>query len=470
MNRIFGKVLLFVFLILLAGDLRISIADSQTAPASDELSRLREMLKGDRSTADALVLYPDDVRTAIFRVSTRPDLLEKVAAIQQTSSAGFDKITSALPEQDKRDVWEIVRHPGLVKRLIDTGQDDKKVQKVAAEYESPLRETILRAGKAKTESEALVKIDVLDHSTQEAFVTAQKTYPPEIQEAIQKLIGFPETLALLTQGMNLTILVGEVYKQDPAFAERRAREVGEEVRQKNAKGIEDWKMHLESTPQAFRELEQSVRVLATERDFDPAKVLAPVSEKDTSREIRPYPYWYGFPKWHPESYWYPYRYWHYCGYFYSVDGNIVLIGTPSAEYLRWHFQDNRHLSQYPYLTDQLLRYYESHSEFNHTFNAIVGKWMDENRTKMPGDWLNPDADRVSRLRKYDGLNQPSLTQQAQSMSLNTNQGPAVPVHESNEALKLTLPSAFDWQSQAEEYHQTSWDPLQRQRDYQSKQP
>ncbi len=427
------------------------------------------MLKEDRSTADALVLYPDDVRTAIFRVSTRPELLAKVAAIQQQSSAAFDKIISGFPEQDKRDIWEIVRYPGLLKRLIDTGQDQAKVQKVASEYESPLRETILRAGAIKTESEALVKIDGVDRTTQESFFTLQKAYSPEIQEAIQKLIGFPETLSLLTQGMNLTILVGEVYKQDPAFAERRAREVGVEVRQKSAKGIEDWKTQLESTPQAFRELEQAVRVLATERGFDPAKVLTPVSEKDTAREIKPYPYWYGYPKWHSESYWYPYRYWHYCGYFYSVDGNIVLIGTPSAEYLRWHFQDNRHLGQYPYLTDQLLRYYENHREFNHVFNAIVGRWMEDNRTKMPGDWLKPDAERVSRLRKYDGLNQPSLTQQAASMSLNTNQGPAMPVHESNEALKLTLPSSFDWQSEAQEYHQTSWDPLQRMRDYQSKQ-
>ncbi len=462
-----------LLLIVLAISMIVSgTAAAQQAPGdqSEELKMLRDMLKEDRSTADALVLYPDDVRNAIFRVSMYPELLAKVAAIQQKSNAAFGKSISSLPLQAKKDIWAIVRFPGLVKKLIDCGQAEEKVQKLAVEYEAPVREAILRAGTGKTESEVLMKIEVLDRSVQEALQIVEKKYPIEIQESLETLIQVPDTLSLLSENMPLTVLVGEVYKQDPAFAEQRASEVGQEVRLKNIHGIEDWKKQLEVTPQAFRELEKAVRVLAAERGYDPARVLTAVSEQETAMEIRPYPYWYGYPKWHPESYWYPYRYWHYCGFFYSTDGNIVVIGTPSAEYLRWHFQDDRHLNQYPHLTDQLLRYYENHGDFSHTFNAIVGRWVEENRERVPGDWLRPDAERVSRLRKNARVNQISLTEQAESMSLNVNPLPPGAVDDASKALKLTLPAAFQWQSQAEEYHEARWDSTVRRQYYESRIP
>src|SRR3989304_8567568 len=171
--------------------------------SAKEVASLREMLKEDRSTAEALALYPEDIREAIFNASMHPELISKIGGLQQKSSAAFRKIVSGLSKEERKEVWEITRYPGLVKLLVESGGTPEKVRKGLQKYDSKIQESAFHYGTEKSKQDVMAKVFELEQSVNSTSESLIREYPPGTQQAWRKMIGIPDVLSILGENLNL---------------------------------------------------------------------------------------------------------------------------------------------------------------------------------------------------------------------------------------------------------------------------
>jgi len=79
--------------------------------ADKEVAALQEILKEDRSAAEALALYPQQIRDSIFVASAHPELISRISLLQKKSSTAFRKLTANLSKEEKQDIYGMVRDP-----------------------------------------------------------------------------------------------------------------------------------------------------------------------------------------------------------------------------------------------------------------------------------------------------------------------------------------------------------------------
>ena len=86
-------------------------------------------------------------------------------------------------------------------------------------------------------------------------------YSVATQQATNELVKMPEVLSILVDNIDQTILVGDIYKNDPAWVEEKATSLNLEVARRQAEELEDYKKQLEKDPEAYQEMLDASRSL-----------------------------------------------------------------------------------------------------------------------------------------------------------------------------------------------------------------
>jgi hypothetical protein len=347
------------------------------------------MLAEDQSAVEALVLYPEQVRNDILIVSAHPEGIAKLDSIWNMAGKAFLERVGDHPASTQQQVWELARQPGLLEALVVGGEkSEKEIQRILSEYPEALRASAMELG--KKQFGLLGEVYEIKAAAQKAVERTIRDYPPEARKAFRNIVLLPEVIRILNENMKLTVLAGDAYREDPESFRKKGGELRLKVKQGNAKSLTSWQKSLAGNPKVLAELERSAGAFAREQGCETTDAGAETKKAPQSN-------WLGYPRWF-KRHLQPVRpcrnYW---GFYHGEEDTIVVFALPSYPYTEWHLRAYRHFSEYPNLTDQMLRHYESHSNVTSGFHMAVQTWLDKNRFKYPKFWLADDGGRADRL-------------------------------------------------------------------------
>ncbi len=389
------------------------------AQSSDAL--LARLIEEDKASIDALVLYPDATRNDILQASQYPELVVRISEMQKLTSQQFSDLLSPYAQADQERFWELARYPQLVQDLAAKGGIKEDALK---DYPEIVQTDARWADKGQRD--VMVKMDGLYDASQNAFETLLSTYPAAAQKSFRNLVNLPEVLSILSDDLKMTVLVGDLYKRDPAWVIHKLDSLNVEVARKNAEELQAWRDSLSANPQALKEFQESSEEFR-QASGAPAATEQQVTQYTTNNNYyygnnnayntgynggynngyyggynyyNPYPWWYGYPTWYDYPYWYPQPYWSHSGYYYGAGGVIIVYGMPSPYYTHWYFNQPWHHSHYPHLTHHMLCYNEGHRDSPSGFHREVDNWVSENQNVFGKDWLKNDAGRPGRIKEF----------------------------------------------------------------------
>jgi hypothetical protein len=375
---------------------------------------LGRLLQDDKASIEALVLYPENIRNDILQASLYPELVVRIGEMQRLTSQQFSDLLSNYSREDQQSLWELARFPALVSHIADRGglkEEDLKafpedIHNVARWADNAQRPTVIRMNELYAASES-------------AFAALLRTYPDPAQRAYRNLVTVPEVMSILSESLKMTVLVGDMYRRDPAWVIHKLDSLNLEVARRNAEDLQAWRDSLSANPQALREYEQSTEEfrqeqgapLATEQEVTQYTTVYNTYNYGNTYSTgnyggnygyyhNPYPWWYGYPAWYDYPYWYPQPYWYHSGYYYGAGGVLIVYGMPSPYYTWWYFQHPWHHHHYPHLTHHFLCYHEGHRDSPSGFHREVKNWVAENETVFGKDWLKNNATRPDRIKEF----------------------------------------------------------------------
>ena len=345
------------------------------APASGQNNKelLQDLLEEDRSAVEALVMYPESTRKSILELSTHPELLIKLDGLQRKTKEKFIAIVEEYEQEDQAKYYELMRFPGLLDALVEGEQKSKKaIEEILKAYPEEVHETATELGRKKYKD--LEVIYELNQTVKSAFQEIISSYPEETQAATRELAGLPETLSLLTENMNLTILIGDLYKTDPDWVFMKADSLNLALARQNAEELEDYKKQLEEDPDAYKEMVEAAEQYAKDNGLEEDMKKEPAVEH-TTHVVHHYPYWYGYPYWYASPVWAPVPWYYHTGFYFGPGGAAVFIGFPSSFYVGWHYRyyPNRYVHLNTHYHRHYYRHPHSHSSFHRSVNVNVNR-------------------------------------------------------------------------------------------------
>ncbi|MBL6446639.1 hypothetical protein JMN32_09975 [Fulvivirga sp. 29W222] len=404
-------------------------ADAQDKPHYN----FKDLIHDSREELEALALYPDDIREAILDVCLYPEILVKIGAIQAKTRDSFHELIQYQPQQVQQNYWELMRYPGLVEKIVDGGQKTRsEIKKILEDYPSDIHEIALNYGVSRLQT--LQKIATINREANATLELLLEDYQPATREKVKLLLKFPEVLHVMVEHIDLAVIVGDYYKNDPNYVRAKADSLQLAVSKKHMEDAEAWKKGLQEDPKALTEFEAASKEFKGENGYDEIydpmyPNPAPKEEKETKKEVKtdvyiyydyyPYPFWFGYPTWFPHVYWYRYPYWYHWGYYYGPQSSILLFGLPSYYYFYWYFQYPIHYYRYPHLSDYIIRYYRGRSGVGTARSSSLDLSIDEyrrvSRDHMLDDIINEDnnALRREKIREY-GYFEESYRQRSES--------------------------------------------------------
>jgi len=292
---------------LLVAALGLSLAAGQ-AGGSEQLALL-PVDGEDDAGIEAIALYPEPVRDAILEASTQPALIVKLAMLQGRSSAAFEDLLADYPRHTQEAIWDLVRFPGLVDHLVEGApHDDAGLAALAADYPPEVRRTIAEYG--GRHADLLGQVLALDRRTRAHFGQLLEDQPRAVRDSFERLLHHPEVLAILSEDMSRTILLGEAYKASPRQVRERAAQLHLELAQERAESLSRTPPDTPAaaaTPTYTGEYADVARAYAERYAYEDALDGDAASTADTRVRVTyhtyPYPYWYGYPRWYATPAW-----------------------------------------------------------------------------------------------------------------------------------------------------------------------
>lgn len=376
--------------------------------AQTDKALLRDLAKDNQKSIEALALYPEDIRLAILEASKYPEVLIKMQGIRDKTSTAFRTLIEDYPRQTQDYFYDFTRYPGLVKTLVAERNNTGAIRRALEVLPANKRDEAI--GVVERQAGTLAKIHDLNETAFGAYENLIAGYSAPAQQAFRALLGLPEVVDILNEDLRFTILVGDVYREDPAWAIHKMDSLNLAVARAHALEQEEWKKNIENDPQARQELQAAAREYANEYGYvdeiydigtdDLYAAPAPAAPAQVVRTYYyPYPYWFGYPWWSPQPCWRPYPYWWYWG-FYPYHSTVVIIHMPSYHFMHWYFHRPYHHHRYNRLSTHFVNHYYGHRNSGTTISSGVGDWRNNNRTIISDDWLS-DKNRVpDRLREY----------------------------------------------------------------------
>jgi hypothetical protein len=195
--------------------------------------------------------------------------------------------------------------------------------------------------------------------------------PDQTQRDFKKVVAMPDVMNLLTDRIDLTVSLGEAYKNDPQGVRQNLDSLNEKLTAQNDKDLQDYKDKVASDPQLQEEMKKSAQDFAgnydevsasgyTDASAAPAATTQPtvVNNYYTDPYANPYPYWFGYPYWYSSPMWYPRPLYYQTGFYIGAGGGLVVVGMPSYAYSNWFFTYG--YRRYPRLYSHYNVYYNVH--------------------------------------------------------------------------------------------------------------
>jgi hypothetical protein len=369
------------------------------------------MSKEDSAALNALVLYPDSTRLAIFEAAEYPAIIVNLATLQKNSSEDFSALISSYAKDEQEDLYNLCRYPGLISNLVRGGtKSDNEINSILANYPIEIRETALKYADDPTTFETLQKIDNFQTQINARFEDIISGYSPVAQSAFRQLIQLPDVVNLLNDHLELTVRVGDHYRRNPQWVIHRADSAYAAETKQHTEDAVSWQQSIQQNPDAATDLQSAASDYAQQNGYSQDEInTAPNPEVVANYTCYPYSYWTGYPSWYPYSYWYPYPFWFDCGFYRDSFGHMVVLGPPSPYFTNWYFYSPEHWNRYPHLADHYIGYYRTRPSV--TRNAIIVRgWVHDNKRLLPSNFL---TDRTQRVRAIQDVGRMHVEMQKQ---------------------------------------------------------
>jgi hypothetical protein len=309
--------------------------------------------------------YSANVRNAILNVSVYPQKIVKIERLQARSSQAFQDVVSPYPREEQEKFYDLARYPELISQLVSDSKTPDQVRSILSSYPKELA-TIVSDLYPSHESD-LRKINNSYQQSQEALQGVIKSLPENVQQDFKTVIGMPDVMNLLTDRIDLTVSLGEAYKNNPEEVKQSLNTRSNEITSQNAKDLDDYKNKVANDPELQAEMKKSAEDFASnysETDSGSPQVV------NNYYSSNPYPYWFGYPYWYPSPIWYPQPLYYHTGFYLGAGGSMVIVGLPSYGYSNWFF--NYGYRRYPRMYGRYNEYYSIHRNYNYNINVYHG--------------------------------------------------------------------------------------------------
>ena len=350
-------------LLLLVSSVPCRAAQQEPAPTpvpdavAADVTALRQLAQEDRTAIDAIVMYPENLRNAIFEISAQTELLARVGRMHRTAAASFQRIVSCLTPAEQRMAYDIARYPGLAGDLIAVSGSPGDFQRILIDYPTAIHSAAMALATRRQPCDVLANVNSLQDGMDGAYQSLIAGYPKEAAAAMELLLTQPEILELLLDNMDQSVLIGSIYRKDPEFVRKRAAEIGKTVSEKSEKAEQDWKAILGLHPMATGDLTQAAAAFAAAKGRD-------INSRNTGTLLPPsYSFWFGYP---PGASWYSYPDYFQWGFYYDVDGSVMIVSLPSKVFIEWLDPKT-----YPQLASVIAKFYRAHPGMTGGFYAAV---------------------------------------------------------------------------------------------------
>lgn len=377
--------------------------------SAQEDGLIQQLRIEEQTTLEAIALYPEKERQAILEVSKHPEVLVRLQNLQYKTSSDFRSLISNLSESDQSRIYDLTRYPELINEICEG--NTKKSKKEMLSIVGPYPESVQVSATYlhKDHFDLLLKINHMYRTSDQAFENTISPYPVETQEAYRVLLKLPEVMSVLTDNLNMTVLLGDLYRSKPQQLKAELDSLNLVVAEQKARELNEWQESLENDPQAMAEYQQAAQEFAEENAYAESSYAATYPDNYTSdltiyHVWQPYPYWFGCPWWYTYDCWYPYPWWYHWGYYYGPGNVMIFVCMPSSYFVYWHMYNHSHFYHYPYFTNHLITYHNHDKGSVTSVGSITSQWIRENEPKLPRNWLRDDKGRPERIKELGKFN------------------------------------------------------------------
>jgi hypothetical protein len=381
--------------------LLIVASGTKCVAQDDGRSLLKQVIKNNQETVDAIAMYPTETRKIIFEATEYPEIIAKLNGMQNNSQDAFQKLISTFSKEEQEKIWNLTRYDGLIADLAaSTNKSEDEINNMLANYPEEIQKTALE--ERKNNYNLIIQIDKMNKGYNSDFELLLSGYNPEVINTFREMIKMPEVLDMLFDNMQYTVVVGDYYKKNPERVIHKTDSLNLILTQKNAKEADDWKQSLNNNPQAQEEYINAAQEYAQDNGYQPDDYNAPLTQDVTNYNTNPYNWWFGYPSWYPYDYWNPYPYWYDWGFYYNPGRNVVFFGLPSEYFMEWYFYYPEHFSKYPELASHYYDYYDMHRESmnNNSISHSVNDWRNRNKDIVTDNWDRNNSNRTQMFKEY----------------------------------------------------------------------
>jgi len=375
---------------------------SSALQGQSDKALLRELAEENKKSVEALALYPSETRLAILEASKYPEVLIKMNNARQKTAAAFRTLIEDFPRSTQEVFYEITRYPGLLQEVVEKQESPAAVREALKRLPENQRENAY--GIVQDQMRTLLKINELDRTARATFEDLITGYPAGAQAAFRQLVALPEVLEILNEDLRFTVLVGDVYRADPAWVIQKTDSLNLAVARAHAGELDEWKKSIENDPEAQKELEAASREYASEFGYDSEDYPGDDLYYEDNYVRRTtvveyyYPWWFGYPWWYPAPCWQPYPWWYNWGFYHHHGFAVVYM--PSWHFMDWYFYHPHHHYHYSHLSAHFVNHYYGHRRSGTTISTGVGAWRDRNRAVISDEWMRDKTRLPERMKEF----------------------------------------------------------------------
>ena len=285
-----NKVIYLVFILALLLPANLLLAQGSTPPSTSETKKF--------SDAEALSIYPKEIRSSIYEALNNPGVLVSIAVIQSKSSAAFKSLISGYPQKTQQQFWQLIKYPKLITEL----QGDPKAYKNYPKEIQPIAAEVV-----SKYYDILPKIDAIDNQPQIDFQNIINGLAPQTKAAFTDIIQHPEVLNIIIQHLILAQTSETAYKQNPAPINSQAQAFAAQIKQASVPPPDKIATQKGDNPQVIAELQNAENSLDKNINYEQNVDPHPKNAVQMNVNYAPYPFytdymghfsypvWYGFP-------------------------------------------------------------------------------------------------------------------------------------------------------------------------------
>ena len=402
---------------------------------SDDKTLLNQITQDDQKVTDAIAMYSPEIRNNIFTAAMYPEIIVRLNEMKKKTNDEFENLLKPFNKDEQEKLWNLTRYPDLISELAAGNKKTKlEVDNITSQYPEDIQKIALE--EETNNHDILVKIDRNSKKYDSSFEAMLKNYPPSAVKSFKELIKLPEILSTLSENLQFTVLVGDIYKKNPELVKRKTDSLNAALQKKSVQDASDWENSMNSNPKAKQQFEQAAIEYAKENGYT-LEDTTRLATNAVDRYVYSYNWWFGYPSWYPYAYWYPYPYWYDWGFYYGPGRHMIFFGLPSLYFLNWYFYHPIHHYHYPDLSGHYYNYYYGHRT-SVGYNSVarsVDDWQQRNSDVVTNAWNNDPATRVqlfkeygqmeSERAKYNIVNPKNSLERGEYLKMNENKYPNI---------------------------------------------